>query len=581
MSERIINLPAIPPGTPPELVEWVSAVTQSLELLQGLGRYQEVDRAIRIGELSKLGYDLTDFFLASQESPVGTTPSGKIPLPPTSLTVTVGAWVHTVHMTLPDDQIVSHVEIWVATASQVRDDAKRIYILTVLPDDYGDTVKVNLPIQNVTADYTYWVRSVSFAGNHSPWCPPDSQGGYVVVGSVSVQEAIDRVLEILQDEITESELCTDLLTKITSISGLSDRIASIELDLGSLEVWVSGVANVVDDVRVYADQVYLCILDTVLPHTELPTNVTYWRKIGESATLAGNIAVNSTAISLLDARVEDNGLDVSTNATAVTTVSTQVNHVVTGLPATYAAVQETMESVDGIKAKWAVKTDVNGHVIGIELINDGTIGEFGILADRFKFLMPDGSGSAKQPFTIGDVDGIPTVGIDGNQVIDGSLLVRSIETGNLTVEHLATAQIFKGHTFESTIYETGVSGWRLDANGNLEMPGGSITITGGLDYSQISGPSKPDELVFFWEGEASIELQTDLVGVEWVFNGDKEGGCLIRIEVPDDYAGGIEVSFNGENLTNEVWNNGVIEDVVGQVLNLTEEGETVNLGSLY
>ena len=452
-----------------------------------------------------------------------TTPSGKIPLPPTSLTVTVGAWVHTVHMTLPDDQIVSHVEIWVATASQVRDDANRIFILTVLPDDYGDTVEVKIPIANVTADYTYWVRSISFAGNHSVWCPPDSQGGYVVVGAVSVQEAIDRVLEILAGNITEDELYIDLKTKINLIPGLSDRLAAIESNLDSLETWVSGTAYSTDDVVVYNDKVYLCVLDTASPHTELPTNETYWSKIGESATLAGNIAINSLAVTLLDARIEDNEDDViahatllsglrsnvdtneaditseattratndGANATDITTVSTQVNNATTGLPATYAAVQQTMESVDGIKAKYAVKLDVNGHVSGIELINDGTISEFGILADKFKFFMPDGSGSAKTPFVIGMVDGIATVGIDGNMVIDGTILATAIETGNLTVEHLATAQTFKGHTFESTTYEAGVTGWRIDANGNLEMPGGSITVTGGLDYSEISGDDKP------------------------------------------------------------------------------------------
>ena len=46
--------------------------------------------------------------------------------------------------------------------------------------------------------------------------------------------------------------------------------------------WSSGNSYAVDDLVSYNDRIYKCILNTVEPHTELPTNEIYWEKIDES-----------------------------------------------------------------------------------------------------------------------------------------------------------------------------------------------------------------------------------------------------------------------------------------------------------
>ncbi len=102
----------------------------------------------------------------------------------------------------------------------------------------------------------------------------------------------------------------------------------------------------------------------------------------------------------------------------------------------YAAVKvESSASANrlgAIEAKYAVKVDVNGHVTGFELIEDGTEGAFVILADRFLIAKPDGTGTPKQVLVLGTVNGVSALGLDGNLIIDGSIVARSLAVTELS-----------------------------------------------------------------------------------------------------------------------------------------------------
>ena len=612
-------IPNVPSNSDASQVQFLMALKGSIEYLMGQGRFKNADRAVKVRELEALASRI------DQDIVTATTTSetvGDAPDPPTNLIVTKGVFVHILTWDNPADVTVWYIEIWAAEGSQVRDNARLEGVYTVTEETRGKQGTFKHSGFDVTSDMTYWIRSVSYTGLHSSWCPPDAQGGYVVPGDESLQTAIDGVLAILNGNITENELYIDLSTRINLIdnpgTGLVDRLTTIELNIDALEEFDTGGTYAVDDVHTYLGKVYICIQATSNP-AALPTDENYWEKIGESASLAGNISANSTAISFLDARVEENeddilayatlltGLrsDVGDNAAAITTesttratadsanaqnintVSTQINDPVTGLPSTYAAVQQSLGSIDGIKAKYALKVDVNGHVVGFELINDGTTGEFVVLADKFKFIMPDGSGNPIAIVSAGLVDGDPTLGIDGNMVIDGTVLTRHLQAGTIKAWHLDAQEIFVGLTLQSTNYISGTSGWRINNetgefndmvfsfNGLSDKPTslGDINIDEAARLDSISAP-----VPYAWAEGMTIEADHT---VTKTFDGGYSGGCVIQITVPDDYAGGLEVSFNGENLTNEVWDNGVLGDGVGQVLNLTEEGETVNLGSLY
>jgi hypothetical protein len=74
----------------------------------------------------------------------------------------------------------------------------------------------------------------------------------------------------------------------------------------------------------------------------------------------------------------------------------------------------------------------------------------------------------------GNVGGVNTVGIDGNLVVDDTIYSRSINA-------------FVGMTIQSTIYDPGVTGWQINANGDVDFTSGTAA------WSSITGPGKPDD----------------------------------------------------------------------------------------
>ena len=83
-------------------------------------------------------------------------------------------------------------------------------------------------------------------------------------------------------------------------------------------------------------------------------------------------------------------------------------------------------------AQYTVKLDVNGKVTGFGLSNDGATSIFEIVTDKFAITTTAGD-VTKTPFIVGQVDGVSTVGIDGNLVVDGSIKAHSIDTSTLIV----------------------------------------------------------------------------------------------------------------------------------------------------
>ncbi|GEM_PF-3505003 len=463
MSEKIINLPAVPAGTPPELMEWVSAVTQSLELLQGLGRNRDIDRAIRIGELRRLGIDLLEFSLASQENPVelggASAPSAKTPDPPTELVVTRGAFVHILQFVIPEDTIVSHIEVWVAKNSQVKTNAKKCFVLTIDPDDYGATVQVKLAVEDPTVDYTYWIRSISFAKNHSIWHPPDDQGGYVVPGDETIQDTIDGVIAILKGG---APAVYDPLT-----------------------TYSQGERCQKSDGRVYTSKV-----DDNIGHE--PPDATYWERTGilmtgeidgvGSVAIDGNLVVDGT---ILARHIQSNTIKTNhMDASEVFVLTIQSSNYEAGV------------------SGWKIDKDGNMEINGGSLvITDGL--DYSKVSGATK----PADNATRNTGDLADLDMIGLTFLDETIILAGkiatglvvadsiygrAITAEQIATGTLTAELIEANQIFVGHTLQSSNYEAGVSGWKLDQNGNLEMNGGSISITGGLDYSLISGTTAPD-----------------------------------------------------------------------------------------
>lgn len=170
---------------------------------------------------------------------------------------------------------------------------------------------------------------------------------------------------------------------------------------------------------------------------QLPSNASHWRlRIlnYDNAGVATSLYVTQVRAVKYNNQNSAAVKSVSTAlATETSTRASQINSIITTGGPGYASVTQLSSSVDGIEAKYAVKVDVNGRVVGYELIATGASADFAIYADRFSIAIPGSPGSPpKVPFVVGTVNGVSTVGIDGSLLVDGSITAQKITTATLS-----------------------------------------------------------------------------------------------------------------------------------------------------
>ena len=107
----------------------------------------------------------------------------------------------------------------------------------------------------------------------------------------------------------------------------------------------------------------------------------------------------------------------------------------------FAAVKQqsetTASTVGDILAKHSIKTmavaDGIATVAGIELISgEGGVSKIGMLADRFLWYLPDGSGVPVQALVLGNVNGNTVLVLNGDLVADGSITARHINVESIS-----------------------------------------------------------------------------------------------------------------------------------------------------
>ncbi|WP_254388810.1 host specificity protein J [Vibrio cholerae] len=143
-----------------------------------------------------------------------------------------------------------------------------------------------------------------------------------------------------------------------------------------------------------------------------------------------------------------------------------------------AVIQQTSEALvelDGsIKANWQVKTQVTadgkvvqaGMGLGASIGADGTVrSEFLVMADTVGFLNTI-NGQIHTPFVF--------------DTVNDTVYLSSAIIGNATISFAKIA-----NDIQSTNYQAGVSGWRLDKNGNAEL--NDANFRGTVSAKQIVG----------------------------------------------------------------------------------------------
>lgn len=119
-------------------------------------------------------------------------------------------------------------------------------------------------------------------------------------------------------------------------------------------------------------------------------------------------------------------------------------------------------------ARWSVTTNVNGAISGIELINGGqSLSQIIFQADKFKFQLPGYANGAPQDFlVVGQVGGVPTWGLAGNMVLDGTFTARMFNVGQLSAISVDAGDIRAGslQSFSGKmrilLNDNRIEGWR-------------------------------------------------------------------------------------------------------------------------
>lgn len=103
--------------------------------------------------------------------------------------------------------------------------------------------------------------------------------------------------------------------------------------------------------------------------------------------------------------------------------------------------------IDLLRGERVIKVDVDGRAVGIGMAvvagESGPAGQLIIYSDVFAVVAP---GAAPEdpptiPFIVGNVNGVPTVGINGQLVVDGSIYGYSIVAETITADKLSVVEL--------------------------------------------------------------------------------------------------------------------------------------------
>jgi predicted phage tail protein len=222
---------------------------------------------------------------------------------------------------------------------------------------------------------------------------------------------------------------------------------------------------------------------------------------GSISTIGGRIGAAEVTISSLqsaDGTLQSN----INNKVSITTYDAKVANL-DGSISTLGGRTATAESNIGVlqtasgnmQAQYTVKLNVNGRVAGFGLMLNEVSSDFIIVADKFAIVNPGNNGDTKVPFVVGNVNGVSTVGIAGNLVVDGTILARHIAANQLTVgENVAmgaNATIswtkVTGGPNVTYINESGLYTGTIEANKiNAGSLNSNVIYTGTLTATQIN-----------------------------------------------------------------------------------------------
>lgn len=147
---------------------------------------------------------------------------------------------------------------------------------------------------------------------------------------------------------------------------------------------------------------------------------TAWVLDQNTVQVGGGVTLGSR-LSGIDATLASNAAAIVTEQTARASADSALSSQITTLTSTVngntASITSVQSTVNGLNAKYGVSLNVNGHITGFVQNNNGSSGDFTIVADVFRIIAPAG-GSPVTPFSV-TAEGVR---INGNLIVNGSII---------------------------------------------------------------------------------------------------------------------------------------------------------------
>lgn len=274
------KLPFVTSDIPRDLRSFLDRVR---ELVSGSG----ADRLLSANDLANSGLATVDG-AGNIKAPT----VGFVATPPAPANVEATAAIRNIIVTWDNPAYVghAHAEVWGSSTSS----QSAAVLLGMSPgaiyiDEVGPSVT-----------RYYWVRFVNTNDTPGPY-------NALVGTSATTGSDVAYTLGLLAGQITTTELGTSLNNRINLIDGpatttgtIPNQLALIQGqidDINAYPEYDNGTTYATDDIVKYDGGLYKALSSTT---GNLPTNTTYWLKIGDYSSLADIVAVHSSDISTLN-----------------------------------------------------------------------------------------------------------------------------------------------------------------------------------------------------------------------------------------------------------------------------------------
>ena len=291
------KLPFVTSDIPRDLRSFLDRVR---ELVSGSG----ADRLLSANDLASSGLATVD-----GAGNIKAPPAVFVGTPPPPTTVAATAAIRNIIVTWDNPAYVghAHAEVWGSSTNLQADSV----LLGMTPgaiyvDEVGPSVT-----------RYYWVRFVNTNDTPGPY-------NALVGTSATTGSDVTYTLGLLAGQITTTELATTLNNRINLIDGPATTTGTIPNQLAFLQGQVDAITSypdydnattyATDDIVKYEGGLYKALSSTT---GNLPTNATFWLKIGDYSSLADIVAAHTADISTLTT-------DLGGEVTARETLATQM-----------------------------------------------------------------------------------------------------------------------------------------------------------------------------------------------------------------------------------------------------------------